>query len=95
MSAILNLRNYKNKSYDVENIFDDNKLKIDLLKVKRFYKKDDTKILNALLKKAAQNKGGTKATKQMYYQSSKKVIRIFPHVQSASRLIGLVLYGYK
>ena len=53
----INLSNYKNKNDGVERIFDDNKRhEIDLLKVKRLYKKDDVKLLNQFLKQLARSK---------------------------------------
>ena len=53
----INLSNYKNKNDGVEHIFDDNKRhEIDLLKVKRLYKKDDVKLLNQFLKQLSRSK---------------------------------------
>lgn len=50
----INLRNYENKNDAIDHIFDDNKKReIELLKVKRFYKKDDIKLLNQFLKQLA------------------------------------------
>lgn len=53
----INLRNYENKNDAIDHIFDDNKKReIELLKVKRFYKKDDVKLLNQCLKQLARSK---------------------------------------
>ena len=57
MVVNINLQNYKNKHDDVEHIFDDDKRRsVDLLKIKRLYKKDDVYLLNKFLKQLASGK---------------------------------------